>query len=67
MPACREYRQYLREGIRLCLGSEHEALLMGERISYLRMHDLEALFDLIFGVSARARDRAPAGYRPLRP
>jgi len=63
MPACREYRQYLREGIRLCLGPEHEALLMGERISYLRMLDLEALFELIFGVSPR--DRAPAGYRPL--
>jgi hypothetical protein len=27
------------------------------------MLDLEALFELIFGVSPR--DRAPAGYRPL--
>jgi hypothetical protein len=35
---------------------EHEALLMGELVSNLRMGDLEALFELVFG----------CGYRPQR-
>ena len=47
MPAHR-YRQYLRS-IRPLLGPEHEAVLCGQKISDLRMADLEALYELVIG------------------
>jgi hypothetical protein len=51
-PLCREYRDYLR-GVRMFLRPEHQAMLMGEKISYLRMRDLEALFELVMEANPR--------------
>jgi hypothetical protein len=37
------------------LTPEHEAMLMGERISNLRLRDLEALYELVMGVKLRRK------------
>lgn len=60
------YREYMRCGLRLLMGREHEALLweFGETIGTLCMNDLEALFELVFGVNPR--DLAPPSYRAQR-
>jgi hypothetical protein len=60
MFASHEHRQYLRYGVRTCAGPEHEAVRMGEPINRMTVPDLEALFELIFGVEPRK----PANYRP---
>ena len=48
MPPCRARRDYLRTGCRLFMEPQYKALLFGKPISYLRMADLEALFELMF-------------------
>jgi len=58
-----QYREYLR-GVRMFLNPELEGALFGERVSDLKMRDLEALFELVF--DANPRDRAPPGYRPVK-
>ena len=40
-------REFLRGGCRLFRSPEHEALLMGQRISELRQADLEAFYELV--------------------
>lgn len=60
-----EYRQWMRECVRMWAFPEHTAALCGQNINDLRMRDLEAFFELIFGDNPR--DRAPPGYRPTRP
>jgi len=44
-----QYRDWLRKGIRLFDTQPSKVLAPGERISYMRMDDLEAAFELIVG------------------
>lgn len=56
------YRQEMRFGVRTLASVGMEAVLLGVRISQLRMDDLEAYFELVFGYHPRCL--APAEYRP---
>jgi len=56
------YREYMRRGLRLLMSPEHEKLLGDDTIGTLHMNDLEALFELVFGVNPRTL--APPNYRP---
>jgi hypothetical protein len=59
------YRDYMRWWIRLLWLDDVEAVVFGVPINSLLMDDLEALFELMFGV--KPRRFAPPGYRPTRP
>jgi hypothetical protein len=55
MPPSRIYRDALRTGCRLFMEPQHEALLQGTPISYLRLADLEALYELVLQAKPPAR------------
>ena len=58
-----EYRNNLRYA-RVLLSPAEDDMLMGQKISYLTMDDLEALVELVTGVNPR--HLAPPNYRPAR-
>jgi hypothetical protein len=55
MRPSRQYRDFLRTGCRLFMEPQYAALLQGTLISYLRLADLEALYELIFGCRPPSR------------
>jgi hypothetical protein len=58
------YRQTVRFGCRALSTHQDEAVLLGTPINNLRMPDLEAFFELVFGFNPRRL--APPEYRTAR-